>query len=63
MTLKLPQRKVAAIIRQCLQGKPQCDIAEKEGVNQATVSLWWTQVSRTITAGGSVRRREGVWRV
>jgi len=43
MTLKLPPRKVAAIIRQSLQGKPQCDIAEKEGVNQATVSLWWTR--------------------
>ncbi len=43
MTLKLPQRKVAAIIRQSLEGKPQGDIAQKEGVNQATVSLWWTR--------------------
>lgn len=43
MTLKLPQRKVAAIIRQCLQGKPQCTIAEEEVVNRATVSLSWTR--------------------
>ena len=43
MTLKLPQRKVAAIIRQSLQAKPQSAIAEKEGVDQSTVSLWWSR--------------------
>ena len=43
MTLKLPPHKVSNIIRQSLQGKPQRDVAEKEGVNQTTVSLWWTR--------------------